>query len=96
MTDEDPTTWRSRSLRPFANGQTPAWMNGIFYPLVVAVLCAVVVVLQGLREDMVEIKVKVSAVEKWVDQQQDQQRQRDSQRSRLLQWTPPEREAPPP
>ena len=45
-------------------------MNGIFYPLIVAVLCAVVVTLQGLREDMAVVKVKLDSIEKRLDRQE--------------------------
>ncbi len=61
---------QERSLWPRGRGTAPQWMNGIFYPLIVAVLCAVVVTLQGLREDMAVVKVKLDSIEKRLDKQE--------------------------
>lgn len=55
MSEKQPST----SLWPRGPRSTPQWIAGIFYPLVVAGLVGVLVVLQGLREDVAVIKVKV-------------------------------------
>lgn len=55
------------SLWPGRGSRTPQWATGIFYPLVVAGLIGVLVVLQGLREDVAVIKVKVEHHDKQLE-----------------------------
>lgn len=63
MSEQHPTpsVWPRRGSHP------PQWVSGIFYPIVVAALVGVLVVVQGLREDVAVIKVKVEHHEKQLE-----------------------------
>ena len=63
MSEKHPPT----SLRPARGSRTPEWVPGIFYPIVVAALIGVLVVLQGLREDVAVIKIQVKQHERQIE-----------------------------